>query len=356
MSLGALLAWPLLTAQVPAPPPAATDGVQWSAPAGCPDREALLAAVERHLGRTLAPAELAVDARVARVGPRLRLRLRLVAGDRGELRELSADTCPPLLAATALLIAHAVEATGRALTVPPEVTEDAAPTTLPPELDAALAQPDERTALAQPDERTPLAQPDERAPLARPDELDAPLAPPPARPRGPGLGLRAHGGPELGALPGVTGGGGLGLALLLRRLRLELHGLALAPRTTTRARTELRAALFVGSAHACARLGRGALELPLCGGLELGGVRAAARGPTTAAATVGPWLGVVLGAGVAWHLRRRLTLAAALQLVGGAVRPRFVLQGPGDAIILFRPAAMSGRLLLGLELRLRDPW
>jgi hypothetical protein len=38
------------------------------------------------------------------------------------------------------------------------------------------------------------------------------------------------------------------------------------------------------------------------------------------------------------------------------VRTRYVLRDPGPAMVLFRPAPVSGRLLLGLELRLRDPW
>ena len=52
-------------------------------------------------GRPLAPGELAITARVVRSGPRWALQLRLVAGDRSERRELSADSCAPLVAGCA---------------------------------------------------------------------------------------------------------------------------------------------------------------------------------------------------------------------------------------------------------------
>jgi hypothetical protein len=68
-----------------------------------------------------------------------------------------------------------------------------------------------------------------------------------------------------------------------------------------------------------------------------------------------PWLGVVLGVGAAWRVRPRLALWSALEAVGGVVRPNFVLRGPASETELFRPFPLSGRLLVGLELRLRDP-
>ena len=354
-----LLAWPLIGAQVPAPATAMpadrvhsaapadgvpwtapADGVQWTAPPDCPDRSALLAGILRRLGKPLVPGQVAVDARVVKVGPRFSLRVQLLAGERREQRELTADSCPPLLDATALLIAHAVDAANAA-----------AAATATPATDEVL--PPDPT----PDFTAPLdPAPTTAAPvLADPLELAATPATP-ATPRGPGFALRLQGGPELGAVPGITGGVGFGVGLLWRRFRLELQGDYLAPRTITATRTSVRASLLAGSVHGCVRLGRGALELPICGGLELGGMRGDARGPTADAATLGPWLAVVLSTGVAWHVRPRLSLSATLQVVGGVVRSRFVLEGPGDAILLFRPAPVSGRLMLGLELRLRDPW
>ena len=354
-----VLAWHVMTAQVPEPP-APADGVQWSAAPGCPDRAALLAGISRRLGRPLEPGQVAVDARVARTpGPRFALRLRLVAGERSELRELTANACAPLLDATALLIVHALEAAADE-PLPPDVVTIAPQDTLtpePPPPDGAIAPQD--TLTPEPPVAGAPADPDSTAnPTAppgapTPDPLE-PAAPPPSS-RGPGLLLRVHGGPELGALPKISGLVGLGVGVLWRRVRLEARGSFLAPRTATTAQTDVRGLLVVGSLHGCARLGGGALEFPVCAGLEAGALRGEAHGPTADGTTLAPWLGVVLGAGVAWRLRPRLALWAALEGVGGAVRPRFLLRDPGDDITLFRPAAVSGRLLLGLELRIRDP-
>lgn len=347
--LCSVLAWHLVSVQVPEPPVLPVEDVQWSAPAGCPDRAALLAGVTRRLGRPLAPGELALDARVARSGPRWALRLQLVAGDRSERRELSADACAPLVDATALLVVHALAAATREAPRAEEL-EPGVGEVLPPGVVASepLASdgPGEPIA-AGPPPSEPGEEPGEE-PLAA-------VSPPPAPgPRGPGLLLRVHGGAELGAVPGISGAVGLGVGLLWPRLRLEARGSFVAPRSATKAGTEISASLFAGSLHACLRPGRGALELPVCAGVEAGGMRGAASGPGANQAGVVPWLAVVLGAGASWRLRPRLALWSALELVGGAVRPNFVLRDGGDTVGLFRPSPVSGRLLVGLELRLGD--
>lgn len=166
--------------------------------------------------------------------------------------------------------------------------------------------------------------------------------------------VRVHGGPEYGGVPGLSGAVGLAVGALWRRARLELHGLYLAPRTATLAANSVRVDLFAGSAHGCARLGRGALEVPLCGGLELAAVRGLASGPS-AQSGAGPRLAAVVSAGLVWRLRPRLGLTLALHGLAHLYGPRFELRDPGDPVALFRPSPVSARLLLGLELRLRDP-
>ncbi len=345
--LRSVLAWHLASVQVPEPPAFPLEGVQWSAPAGCPDQVALLAGITRRLGRPLAPGELAITARVVRSGPRWALQLRLVAGDRSERRELSADSCAPLVDATALLVVHAIAAAANEPAGEPRV-EPVAREELPPGVVTSEPVATDEPVAAPPPAAPPRDEPVE-PPVVSPTPLPAP------RPRGPGVLLRVHGGAELGAVPGITGAVGLGVGLLWKHLRLEARGTFVAPRSATKAGTEISAALFAGSLHACLRPRRGALELPLCGGLEAGGMRGAASGPTADQAGVVPWLGVVLGAGLSWRLRPRLALWSALELVGGVVRPNFVLRDPGDAVELFHPSPVSGRLLFGLELRLRDP-
>ncbi|MFY0534181.1 hypothetical protein [Nannocystis pusilla] len=167
--------------------------------------------------------------------------------------------------------------------------------------------------------------------------------------------MRVQGGSEYGALPGMTGAVGLAAGLLWRRARLEVQGVWLAPRTADRAQGELRASLAAAAIQGCARLGRGRVEVPVCGGLELGGMRGGARGVPDARTTTGLWLAVVAGAGVAVRLGARWSLTGALQLAGAIVGPDFQVRDPGPAVRLFAPAPVTGRLLVGVEVRLGDP-
>ena len=180
-----------------------------------------------------------------------------------------------------------------------------------------------------------------------------PAAAQPGSSRRPGAVLRLQGGPELGSVPGLSAAVGLGLGLLWPRCRLELQGNFVAPRTVLRRQAELQAWLLAASVHACARLGRGRLEVPVCGGLELGGMHGRARGPEVGRAGYGVWVAGVVSAGVVWPVHPRLAVWGALQGLL-AVRPSFRLTDPREPVILFEPAPVSGRLLFGLELRLGD--
>lgn len=377
MPLRSALLWLGLTpaaapqVQVPEPPPGEPE-LRWSAPPGCPDRAALLAGVERRRGRPLVAGEVEVDARITRVaGPRFVLRLRVRAGTRTEQRSLAADTCAPLADATALVITLAVDA-AQAAPLPPGVVTTAddpppatpappAATTIDPRTAPTATTIDPRTAPVDP--RTAPVEPDTGASALpvdphTPDDVDAardpaPAPTPPTRARRPGGLLRLHGGLERGTVPGFSGDVGLALGLSWPRWRLELAGDFIAPRTATTPQATLRASLLAAGLHGCARLGRGALEFPVCGGLELGGMRGVAHGPTVDRAATGLWFAGVLGLGLAWRFHPRLALWAALQ--GRlAVRPSFQLRDPGPKIELFEPWPASARLLLGLELRLGD--
>ncbi|MDC0672358.1 hypothetical protein [Nannocystis radixulma] len=345
-------------AQVPEPPPAEVE-VRWTAPPECPDREALLRGIAERRGQPLVPGQARIDGRITRSGSRYVLRLDFQAGARRERRELGADACAPLVDATALRIALAVDAATEAAAVEPaEVGPEAAPAGPP----AASGQPEA------PDSgpSTPAA---EAAPVPVPPPVAEPLAPPPERraeapmdaapgravPRAaaPGGLVRVHGGPEYGAVPGLSGAVGLAVGLLWPRLRLELQGTFVAPRRRELPQADLRAWLLAASVQVCARLGRGALEFPVCGGVEAGSVRGVAHGPTIERAAFGLWVGGVLSGGVAWRFHPRLALWAALQGVA-AVRPSFQLRDPEPTVVLFEPSPVSGRVLLGLELRIRD--
>jgi len=338
----------LAAAQVPEPPPAAA--LQWTAPRECPDAAALQTRISRRLGRPLADGEATLEARVLRLGTRgYTLHLRLAAGERRELREVTDASCAALADLVALLVAAAVEPAPAAVdssggpepeTVVPVVEEavvgEAAGTGF--ELGAGVGR------LDGPVEVGP-------APVEVGPAPDGAAAGPPDRAGRPGGFLRLYGGGELGAVPGATGGLGLAGGLLGRRWRVLLRGTWLAPRTVARAAGELEAGLLAGAVQGCGRLGRGVIELPLCAGLEAG----AMRGRASATAVAG-WVAALLGPALVWHAGRRWGVWVGVELALAVLRPRFELGAGARAVALFRPSLASGRLLAGVELRLGDPW
>lgn len=332
--LPAYLLW--LTAQAPAAAP--EQPVRWTAPAECPDRDALLAAVGRRLGRPLA-GEASVDGRVT--GDRLRgytLHLELSASGRGEVRDVQDPSCAALAEAAALRVVAAIEAP--VVPAPPE-----------PEPEPVAPEPEPEPAAAL--EVVP----------AEPVRTVASPAPSPVqedRYDGPGGVLRLQGGLELGALtrsgtPAAAGAVGLGLGLLWPRLRVELQGTVLPPRAVG----SVRAGLYAAAAQGCGRVGRGAVEVPLCAGLEVGAMRGQADEQLPGArARTQAWVAGLLGPGLAWHVSPRVSVWASLQVAVAILRPTFV-QGVTDdptPTVLLGPPIASGRLLLGVELRLRDRW
>lgn len=326
-----VLAWAL--AQVPEPP-APADDVRWAAPQGCPGRADLIAGIERRRGQSLIAGQVRVDATVtAGPGRRVALELWFATGAREERRTLTADRCAALVDAAALLIAVAID-------------EQAAQAPEP----APLAEPVPVEAAA-----VPIAEEPAPAPI-----VEEPAPPPVVQERAPapvprvGGFVRPQGGLVLGAVPGATGAAGLGFGVLWRRARLELQPMFVAPRTAVKEGREVRASLVAVAALGCLRVGRGALEVPLCGGFEGGVMRGAASGPDGVSA-VGGWFAALVGAGAVWRVHPRVGLWASVQGSAAVRRPAFVLRGPGPEVPLFAPEVVTLRVLGGLELRFGDP-
>lgn len=304
--------------------------VQWAAPSECPNREVLVAGISRRLGRPLAAGEAKVDARVT--GDKFRgytLDLALSAGGRGETRRVQDPSCAALSEAAALRVVAAIEAPDVVPTPEPAPVQEPE-TAQEPTLEVVPAEAIKTSPMPE-----PAPGPEDRS----------------SRGRAPGGLLRLQGGLELGALPGPRGVGpagavGLGLGLLWPRVRLELQGTVLAPRSDG----VVKAGLYAGAVHGCGRLGRERLEVPLCLGLEVGALRASR--PQVGANW---WLAVVVGPGLAWHLSSRISVWGSLQLAVAPLRPVFT-DGTGKDDPLFTPSVASGRLLVGVELRLRDRW
>lgn len=319
----------VVIAQVPEPPVAAP--IVWVGPPECPDAETVAAAIEARLGRPLARDEVKVEGQIAvSTGkPRYRLALRLTAGERSEVRALSNWRCASLAEATAVLVTAMIG---------DEQKEEL------------------REVVAIEEVRARSEEAPSPPPVVRPEVERAVEVTPPVKQdkRRPGWFVRVAGGAGFAATPGPTGAIELATGALWRRARLEVRGIYLAPRTASEAMTELRVSLFSGAARGCARPGSVRVEVPLCGGLEVGGVRGDASGPGERDVTA-PWVATVASAGVGWRAHPRVALSLAVEGALRVVGPRFELRGPGPARVVFEPGIVTARVLAGVELRFGDP-
>jgi hypothetical protein len=92
------------------------------------------------------------------------------------------------------------------------------------------------------------------------------------------------------------------------------------------------------------------VEFPIGGGIDIGGLRARAKGGTPAPAQISMLLALVGTAGIAVAPLRWLAIRAEVAGVLALVRPRFAVSTPmGDAEL--RPAVFGLRALFGVEFR-----
>lgn len=147
------------------------------------------------------------------------------------------------------------------------------------------------------------------------------------------------------------------------RARVELGALAsVGPDAASEQRADVggRFRLFTGLVRGCGVPGRERIELPLCGGLELGDLRASGTGLRRPATVDAPWIAVVASARPQWiprlrsasasnGARARLAVGALLDLVVPLRRHRFATREAG-LVHAVDPVAV--RLGLRVELRL----
>ncbi|MCX4240952.1 hypothetical protein [Paraliomyxa miuraensis] len=319
----------------PGEPATEDDSIHWTAPVGCPAAGELRRGIERRLGRTLVSSEAQVDARVEpRAEGGYRLALRASAGTLVEERTLEADDCRALADATALIVALAIDPVAVAEVIEPWAEAD------PLEPPVAPSPTPAPTTTAPADER-----------LAAPT-ADRPTEPEPGARRRPGGLLRAGAAVGLGAVPGVTGAVSLAAGLRWTHARLELEGAYWIPRTSEPVEgARVRVQLGTAAVRGCGQLGRDRLEAPLCGGLQLGGMRGDGVDTPGARAAQGLWLAIEAGVGLSWWFRPRWALAGSFSAAVPLRSPGFELSGD-PPLRLFESSTVVGRLGLGIELRL----
>jgi hypothetical protein len=314
--------------------------VRWSAPPECPDRAALVQRIAALVpGATGRGVAVEIDLHREATGLRGSLVLRTPWGS--TTRVLEAERCEAVLEATALLVAIAIE---------PLETERA----LAREHAAGVAPPTTREVPSPPSPRrrtaAPVA-PTEPAgqPAMEPSEAPSPSPAPSRVVQGK---VRVEGGAAAGLLPEPGTVVAVAAGVRYRLVRVGAHGVlwpaqqALHPRDPTVAAT-LR--LWAAGAHACSGPRWGAVELPVCLGLDAGAMRGQGRGALLRAeAAVRPFLALRLGPALAWSPVPAVALWLGVDVAATVVRPRFSIEDLGP---IHSANWMSGRVFFAVEVR-----
>ena len=318
--------------------------VQWEGPEDCPVAD-FTDAIGHLLADSAVDTALRVEARVE-VGPGgyvLRTTFDAGAG-RGGTRAFEASSCRTVTQAAALALAIAVDPNVLDRLVAPEPEPDSQPEPEPPVAD----EPFLPEAPDPPSE--PVAPAPEPGPQPSPSQFrtaDHELAAPRWRPF-----LGIAGLIDAGAIPGPGGGLTGTLGAFRRGLRGELTG---SYRFDTRSAAANepavggRFAAWTLGIRACGVPRAGAVEFPLCVGMDAGQTIARATGLDQSQPHRQPWLAGVVAGGLAWPVRPWLALTARASLAVPVLRYDFVVDGAGTVHTM---GAVQGRGLLGLEARL----
>ena len=287
---------------------------------------------------------------------RVSLALEPLDGEEPFRRTLEGRDCTTLTEAVALVVAVHLDAVASAGGLEREETRRHGPGV--PPVEVPRDAPDEGVPREASDARDPAlageGSPSVRAVGSRDDRASRP------RPRAlAGFGVAGEVGvqPRAGAAFELAGGVGW------PRVRVELGALAsVGPDAASERLAGVggRFRLFTGLVRGCGVPGREQLELPLCGGLELGDLRAAGTGLRRPDTVDAPWVAVVASARPQWiprlrsasvsnAARARLALGVLLDLVVPLRRHRFATPEAG-LVHAVDPVAV--RLGLRVELRL----
>jgi hypothetical protein len=343
-------------------PPAAGVVLEWSAPTRCPTASA----VQERLTRTLAGS--AADPRGLRAratvtegegegeGKVLELVLELDRDD-GPVgrRTMQAVDCDELANAAVLIVALAVD---------PEA-ELETPVIEAPTEDSSIPEPGEDggvpTVPAEP-EPEPSVEPDE-APATgdepEPPEAPAPVpAPAPDRsPRSLHVGLRVGAGAGLFVLDDASAIVSAAATAWGRTFRVELGATYWTPVEVRPAGSSAGGRLqqWTIDARGCGLLRPGPLELPLCGGLDVGAIHGVGVGVSSPRNATSLRLALTAGAALVWRPLRwneRVGPWIGADLLVALVRARFRAIPAAPGLVHHTPP-VGARLAAGIEVRFR---
>jgi hypothetical protein len=305
--------------------------LDWQVPSECPDREWALARVSERLGRPLAGRSsdvLTAEATVTREGESFVLALHTEQGESRGDRAMSALSCPELVEAAVLVLALAIDAEAVARTEQGEPANAAAP---PAKVDVV----------------------DSERPPGLASETVAPE--PVERPADYAWALRADALWPYGLTPGITAGPSLAVAYALQRLRAELSGYWLVPRTGSDESSvgRVRVSLWALRPTVCAAIVGQRTQLSACAAFELGRIGGRGLGLPVREQNYALWAAASLGPRLAIALGKHAALVLDAAPILPVYRPRFVstnAQGQAQTR-LYEASALAFRATLGLELR-----
>ncbi|MGH1343713.1 MAG: hypothetical protein ACRBN8_19305 [Nannocystales bacterium] len=305
--------------------------VTWTAPEGCPQREAVQTAIASNLAREdFAGALDTVEVRGELVpdplGWRLSVSVRLPDG--AVDRELTAGTCDELAAAAGLIIAVALDPLRVELlrTPKPEPVREGLP--------EAWANPPP-------------------PPAPEPEPATPPGAPVASEPTAVVFDLRLAPMLDLGSLLVVRGGAQAGFGVGGQWFRADASLLYWAPRAirpfdfAPDAGASLQQVGLGG--RACLKPEIGSFEASSCAGLEGGMSWSRGVGVDRPQTTLLPWMAATAGLEVGWMSRAAVGLFAGIDVQFHVVRPRVDIDGLGETL---RVSPVGARGLVGLRVRL----
>ncbi|KIG14100.1 hypothetical protein DB30_07096 [Enhygromyxa salina] len=317
---------------------------EWRAPPACPGREQLIARIHEYLPQLEDPPEqaahamLRISAEVVVAGDTWQANVRVSGRDGDQARSFSAPSCTELADASALIAAVALDPVLAARSV--ALTLEPAPTS-PPD---PTPEPD------------PDPDPEPQRPRPEPPAGDSVpttsivISEPPPPPRNFQIGLRLQGHASYG--PTTTGYAGIGggLALFDGLWRWQLEGGWWTPRRVNLSdgRAGRFQAWWVGT-RGCVVPSAGALEFPLCPGVEAGQVIGEGIEPTTNRSKARyAWVAGVLGQGLNWVITDRVALSTEATLLVPFTRGQFSIDE--QALQAITPVGV--RAMFGLEVRI----
>ena len=299
--------------------------VEWSAPPECGTRDAVIAQTEALLGRPLGHPD----------DPELELRAE-VSGDANSGYQLQLVFIQPVVRQRVLVAETCVELQAAVSTIL-AVTLDPLATLNEPE-----PEPEPQTP---PEPRAELELPTEPEPQT-PPEPEPPFVSDEARVRG---FVRVAGGLTYPILPQVAGGPAVAIGLGWRALRAELVGsLWLSGQVRYPLTPEVGAQFMLGwvTPRVCVAPRAGPLHIPLCAGVELGGVRGTGFGTPDARSRTLAWIAIEAGAALEMELNDQLALWLGVDAIAPLTRPGFSFAGLGE---LHRVPGIAFAALLGLQ-------